>query len=159
MAKPSNLAKIVCLLDSDVVLNWLTQEEDPIGGFILWDAPHKIMRLIENGTVQGSTTLVNLMEIRFVLRRKKIPEATIKNLLTKLLSLIKVIIPDEINLLEANGLQETHSLSPFDAVILGVVCAMKDQGALFISRDKEFLKIAKNFVPSMPPEEFLKRIK
>ena len=157
MAKPNNLC---CILDSDVLLNWLTQEEDPLANIILWDAPHKIMRLIEYGSVEGHTTLINLMEIRFVLRRKKgLSERTIRELLNKLLLLVKVIIPDEINLLEAHGLQEEIPLSPVDAIILGVASSLKDRHALLITRDKELASASKGVVTVLTPENFLKTIK
>lgn len=58
------------LLDSDVLLNWLCKETTT-SGINLWEAPYKILEEAEQGKITLYTTLINLMEIRFVLRRKK----------------------------------------------------------------------------------------
>lgn len=56
---------------SDVLLNWLCKEEDSNTGDKLWKAPYKILKIVESGNLFGFTSLINLMEIVFVLRRKK----------------------------------------------------------------------------------------
>jgi predicted nucleic acid-binding protein len=152
--KPSNA---VCLLDSDVVINWLAQEEDPVTGKKLWEAAHKIIKLVEAGKIKGFMSLINLLEIRFVLRRKKsFDENRIKSDITGILKVLKVAIPDEVNLLKANNLQTDNLLSPFDAMLISVATAL--EGAVLVSRDKNLLKLASGFLPALTPEDFLARI-
>ena len=154
-----NLNNPALLLDSDVLVNWLSLEEDIVTHTKLWDGPHKIITLIEEGRVNGYSTLINIMEIRFVLRRKKkFSENKIQMALAKLAKLINITIPDEINLLKADELQiENPSLSPIDSVLLSVAMAMRD--IILISRDQELLKIASKVIPASTPEEFLAKIK
>jgi hypothetical protein len=59
------------LLDTDVLVNWLIQETETVSDKELWKAPYEIVRLIENNTVFGTISLTTLMEIRYLLRRKK----------------------------------------------------------------------------------------
>lgn len=65
------MVSISVFLDTDVLINWLAKEVDPKTGKELWKAPHKILKKIEAGELTGSTSIINLMEITFVLRRKK----------------------------------------------------------------------------------------
>lgn len=147
----------ICLLDTDVIINWLAKEENEILNEQLWKIPHKIIELIEEGKIKGYSTLINLLEIRFVLRRKKeFSEHKIKEDINKLLKLLEIIIPDEVNLLRANSLQSENPLSPFDAILVAVGLSI-DKGVL-ISRDKHLLKIASKSLPTLTPEEFLNEL-
>ena len=58
-------------LDTDVLINWLAKEIDPNTGFDLWRCPYAIIELIERREIVGHTSLTNIFEVRFVLRRKK----------------------------------------------------------------------------------------
>lgn len=147
-----------CLLDTDVIINWLAKEEDPSIHKDLWKAPHKIMKLIEANKIKGLSTLINLLEIRFVLRRKKeFGEDKIKQDIAKILQLLEIVIPDEINLLKANSLQTDNPLSPFDAILISIALSLDN--IVLISRDKQLIQIAGKFVPVFTPEEFLNELK
>ncbi|MBI4654375.1 MAG: PIN domain-containing protein [Nitrospirae bacterium] len=58
-------------LDTDVVINWLIKEAESVSGRELWKAPYAIVKLVESKTVLGMISLTTLMEIRYLLRRKK----------------------------------------------------------------------------------------
>lgn len=81
------MAKSNVFLDTDVILNWLTKEVDQNTGFKLWKCPYEIMKIVENEEIKAYTSITNLFEIRFVLRRKKkCPEVKIKNFVSTLVS-------------------------------------------------------------------------
>jgi predicted nucleic acid-binding protein len=146
------------LLDTDVIVNWLIQEVETASSKKLWEAPLKIIKLIEEKDVIGIISLTTLMEVRYLLRRKKSYAAQqVEEDISKLTTLFEVVIPDEINLLNANTLQAEHSLDPFDAIQLAVSIGLKP--IALISRDKEFIKISKQFITTFHPEEFLSTIK
>lgn len=142
-------------IDADVVVNWLIKETETASGKALWEAPYKIIQLIENSAVTGMISLTTLMEIRYLLRRKKsYTSQQVEDDISKLTSTFEIIIPDEISLLKANTLQSEHNLDPFDAVQLSAALGLMP--ITLISRDKEFMLISKQFIPSKTPEEFLK---
>ncbi|MBI4706965.1 MAG: PIN domain-containing protein [Candidatus Omnitrophica bacterium] len=141
-------------LDADVVINWLIQETETASGKPLWEAPYKIINLIENKAVTGIISITTLMEIRYLLRRKKsYTSQQVEDDISKLTSIFEVIIPDEINLLKANSLQAEHHLDPFDAIQLSLVTGLTP--VILVSRDREFIQIAKQFITALTPEEFL----
>jgi PIN domain nuclease of toxin-antitoxin system len=145
------------LLDTDAVVNWLIQETETASGRKLWEAPYEIVKLIEDKSVFGTISLTTLMEIRFLLRRKKsFTPRQIENDIAKLTSIFEVIIPDEIDLLKANTLQADHLLDPFDSIHLAMCIGI--QPVTLISRDKDFIKIANKFITASTPEAFLKNI-
>ena len=145
------------LLDTDAVVNWLVQETETASGRKLWEAPYEIVKLVEDKSVFGTISLTTLMEIRFLLRRKKpYTLSQIENDISKLTTIFEIIIPDEINLLKANTLQSEHMLDPFDAIHLALCIGMKP--ATLVSRDKDFIKIAKKFITATTPEDFFKSI-
>ncbi|MFH1776049.1 MAG: PIN domain-containing protein [Candidatus Omnitrophota bacterium] len=107
----------------------------------LWRMPFKIISFIENNALKGITALTTLLEIRYLLRRKKrYSEQQIENFINDITSILEIAIPDEISLLEANKLQSENLLDPFDAVLLGL--SIISRPSFLISRDKEFLQIA-----------------
>ena len=65
------MENISVFLDTDALINWLAKEVDPNTGEELWRAPLRILKEIEVGELSGFTSIINLMEIIFVLRRKK----------------------------------------------------------------------------------------
>ncbi|MEE8329034.1 MAG: PIN domain-containing protein [Thermodesulfovibrionia bacterium] len=145
------------LLDTDVVVNWLIQESESVSKRELWKAPYEIIRLIENKTISGIISLTTLMEIRFLLRRKKsYTKQHIEDDISRLTTIFDVIVPDEISLLKANTLQAEHPLDPFDSVHLSICIGLKP--ITLISRDKDFIKISKQFVNTLTPEKFLHSI-
>jgi predicted nucleic acid-binding protein len=141
----------IVVLDTDVIINWLAEEEN------LWKAPHSLIEFMEKGRLRANLTLLSIMEIRFVLRRKKgLKEERIKEDIAELLGLFDILVPDEISLLGANRLQNDFPFSPFDALL--VACA-STVNATLISRDKTLLQLASPFVPAATPEEFLEKVK
>ena len=145
------------LLDTDVLINWLIQETETVSDKELWRSPYEIVKLIENKKFFGIISLTTLMEIRYLLRRKKSYTAQqVEDDISKLTTLFDVIIPDEINLLKANALQSDHSLDPFDAIQLSICIGIKP--VTLVSRDKDFINISKQFINALPPEEFLNSI-
>ncbi len=141
--------------DTDVVVNWLVKETETASGKELWKAPFKIIKLVESKDFIGMISLTTLMEIRYLLRRKKsYTNQQVEDDISKLTSLFEVIIPDEINLLKANTLQAEYHLDPFDAIHLSIVTGLKP--ITLLSRDKEFIRIANKLVNALSPEEYLK---
>ena len=146
------------LLDTDVIVNWLIQETETISNKELWKAPYEIIKLIEAKDLFGIISLTTLLEIRFLLRRKKKytfhqVEADIR----KLTSILDVVIPDEITLLKANALQIDLPLDPFDAICLAI--SIGASPIVLLSRDKDFIQISKQFLGAMTPEDFLDILK
>ena len=142
------------LVDTDVLINWLIQETESVSEKELWKAPYEIVRLVEEETVSGIISLTTLMEIRYLLRRKKsCTSHQIEDDILNLTAVFDVIIPDEINLLKANMLQAGHPLDPFDALQLSICLGLNP--VTLISRDKDFIKISKQFINALTPEEFL----
>ena len=141
------------LLDTDVIINWLIQETESVSERELWKAPFEIVRLIENDSILGTISLTTLMEIRYLLRRKKSYTTEIENDLSKLITVFDVVIPDGINLLKANTLQADHPLDPFDAIQLSLCIGLKP--ITLVSRDKDFIRISRQFINALSPEEFL----
>jgi len=64
------MESIKTFLDTDVILNWLCKEATKEGE-TLSEAPYEILKKAEKEEIVLYTTLINIMEIRFVLRRKK----------------------------------------------------------------------------------------
>jgi predicted nucleic acid-binding protein len=150
MAKLSHNAVI---LDTDVITNWLIQEIETATGKELWKAPHKIVSLVEEQKIKGLTCLTSLLEIRYLLRRKKeYAEEQIEEDINKITSIFEVGIPDEISLLKANTLQAENFLDPFDTILLAYANTL--ESTCLISRDNNFLKVAKRFISATTPEEF-----
>jgi len=142
------------ILDTDVIANWLTEETEISSGKELWKAPFEIVRLIEDKKFSGFISLTTLLEIRYLLRRKKsYNDQQIENDITKITTIFDVVIPDEITLLKANSLQSLYPLDPFDAIHLSIATGL--QPVVMVSRDKEFINIAKHFISVLTPEDFI----
>lgn len=146
------------LLDTDVVVNWLVQEVETASAKELWKAPHEIVRRAEAGELRALISLTTLLEIRFLLRRKKsFSSRQVEDDLNAITSVIDVIIPDELSLLKANTLQADHPLDPFDAIHLSLCAGLEP--VILISRDNDFIKIAKKHGAALTPEEFVATLK
>lgn len=146
------------LLDTDVIVNWLIQETETISNKELWKAPYEIIKLIEAKNLFGIISLTTLLEIRFLLRRKK--KYTFHQVeadIMKLTNILDVVIPDEITLLKANALQIDLPLDPFDAVSLAI--SIVSNPIVLLSRDKDFIQISKQFLRAMTPEDFMDILK
>ena len=111
---------------------------------------------VEKKKIRGMISLTTLLEIRYLLRRKKkYTPPQIEAVVTELTSVFEIIIPDEISLLEANTLQSGHLLDPFDSILLGLSVIAKP--SVFISRDAKFLRVASDFLNACTPEKFVEK--
>ena len=145
------------LIDTDVIINWLTKETETVTRKELWKAPFEIISRIEAGRLKGFISLLTVFEIRFFLRRKKkISESQVNADVQKLTEIIEVLIPDEIELLRANKLQSEYPLDPFDAILFSLALGIPE--VILISRDREFLRFASRFVEVSSPEEIITRL-
>jgi predicted nucleic acid-binding protein len=153
------MGSIDVFLDSDVLLNWLCREVDPNSQFELWKAPYEIIKGIEEDRIKGRTSLVNLMEIRFVLRRKKKwAEEEITDTFARIqgMSELTVIVPQGKDMISAFNLQAQMKLDPFDALYLG----MSEECAHIVTRDRDFMDIANSVKRgfALSPEDFLEKV-
>ena len=95
------MGSIKAFLDTDVILNWLCKESTKEGE-ALWEAPYEILKKAEKEEIVLYTTLINIMEIRFVLRRKKRwTEREIEEVIRDLgkIDNFGIIIPEETDLI------------------------------------------------------------
>ena len=142
--------------DTDVIVNWLTKETETISGRELWTAPYKIIKHlgIGAGKREGFIPLTTVLELRYLLRRKK--RYSVKQVeedIGKITAFFEVVIPDTTDMLQASSLQSEYPLDPFDAIHLALCLSLKP--VVLISRDKEFLEISKKFISAYTPEDFL----
>ncbi len=142
-------------LDTDVIINWIAKEEDPNTDFKLWIGPYEIIKLVENGEIQAYTSIINIFEIRFVLRRKKkFEEDKIMEFVSDLYSKININVPDSIDILMANQIQEENPFDPFDSMSYVVASTIP---ANVISRDRDFIEQVRSLdMAAYTPEEFLR---
>jgi len=152
------MENIKIFLDTDVIINWLCKEKNQKSNLELWESPYEILKIIETGKITGFTSLINLMEIIFVLRRKKKwGEPIILNALKKIQSIpnMAVLVPDESDMITSYNLQSILNLDPFDSIYYGMV---KNISGYLISRDNIFIDIvnkAENREIAYVPENFL----
>lgn len=153
MARSNNLEKQI-VVDTDVCVNLLAEEVETATGKPLWVGPRELLLLVENRKVRGMLCITSLLEIRYLLRRKKqFSEEKIRWGIEKISNLLEVTIPDEFCLLRANSLQIEHPLDPFDAILLAF--CLSHPPTVLVSRDTPFLKIASRYVRAFTPEEYL----
>mgnify|MGYP000722277657 CR=1 FL=1 len=155
------MESIRIFLDTDVLINWLAREVDPNTGKKLWEHPYRILKMIESGKISGTTSLINLMEIIFVLRRKKKwkdEEIISKVGMIQEMQNFAVLIPTEADIISAYNLQTVFKLDPFDSIYHA---ASRNRVDYIITRDSEFIEIvnsAENRRFAMTPEEFLELV-
>ena len=142
--------------DTDVIVNWLTKETETISGRELWTAPYKIIKHLDIGAGkrEGFIPLTTVLELRYLLRRKK--RYSVKQVeedIGKITAFFEVVIPDTTDMLQASSLQSEYPLDPFDAIHLALCLSLKP--VVLVSRDKEFLGISKKFISAYTPEDFL----
>ena len=83
------------------------------------------------------TSLINLMEIRTVLTKKKqVERKRVEEVESKIVSGVEILIPDATDMMEANKKQSESLLYPLDALILA--CAEGKDAAL-VTFDAEIL--------------------
>ncbi len=155
------MESIKTFLDTDVILNWLCKETTKEGE-TLWEAPYEILKKAEKEEIVLYTTLINIMEIRFVLRRKKRwTKLEIEEVIRDLgeIDNFGIIIPEETDLITGFNFQASHMLDPFDAIYLSVVDKIS---GFLVSRDRDFINIVnkiKGKLTAFTPESYLETIK
>ena len=155
------MANISVFLDTDVLINWLAKEVDPNTGEELWMAPLKILKEIEAGKISGFTSIINLMEIIFVLRRKKRwKDKKIISTIGRIREIpnFSVLIPTEADMISAYSIQTVFSLDPFNSIYYSI---SKKRIDYIISRDSNFISIineAEKKAVALTPETFLKDV-
>ncbi|MEF8836157.1 MAG: type II toxin-antitoxin system VapC family toxin [Candidatus Thermoplasmatota archaeon] len=146
--------------DTDVIINWLTKEVDPNTGQKLWEAPYKIIRSVDQKKIIGYSSLFNIMEIRFVLRRKKdYDDSKINEMTDDFEERFTIQIPDNMDLLGAENLQREYPLDPFDSVYFSL--SQENEIDVILTRDKEFQEIIDESgaeIKAMEPETFLEKV-
>lgn len=144
------------ILDSDVLLNWLLQEIETQTGKELWVAPAALLELGERRQLHEVISLVSLLELRFVLRRKKkFPDAMIEHDLHQLQQIITLAVPTPEELEQAERLQGEEMLDPFDSILLAQ--ALTNHRHL-ITRDRDLLNIARRYGSASTPEEYIESL-
>lgn len=157
MERLSNNKETV-IIDVDVLVNWLCKEVETITGKELWQAPHRIISFVENDKIDGILCLTTLLELRYLLRRKKsLSELRIRSFIDDIVKDFNIGLPDEATLLRANELQTIYPLDPFDAILLAF--ALSKQPSTLISRDTFFIKVASRYLKALTPEEFVKSVR
>ena len=138
-------------LDTDVILNVLCEEEDLESGVRLWPAPKEILNLILD-EIYGSTSIINIMEIRSVLAKKKLwKKEEIFEKEAILSESLHVVIPTWTDHIYADKIQKDIFLYPIDCLILALAINEK---SILITRDRELL--SQHLFSSYNPESFLK---
>ena len=132
-------------IDSNIFLNILLKEEKD------FEPSFELLKSIEKGEYVGMTTLVNLMEILFILRKisknNKKSIDTVENLFQ--IQNLNVMIPNEFNITEAYLLQRDFGLNPNDAIFVSVA---KNNSDVFVTRDLELKKRSSKIIKCLKPE-------
>ena len=155
------MENISVFLDTDVLINWLVKEVDPNTGEELWRAPLRILKEIEIGELSGFTSIINLMEIIFVLRRKKRwKDEKIISTIGRIREIpnFSVLIPTEADMISAYSIQTAFALDPFNSIYYSISRRRIDY---IISRDSDFISIvntAEKKPVAFTPERFLKDV-
>ena len=155
------MENISVFLDTDVLINWLAKEVDPNTGEELWRAPLRILKEIEIGELSGFTSIINLMEIIFVLRRKKRwKDEKIISTIGRIREIpnFSVLIPTEADMISAYSIQTVFALDPFNSIYYSISRRRIDY---IISRDSDFISIvnsAEKRPAAFTPERFLKDV-
>lgn len=144
------------ILDSDVMLNWLLQEVETQTGKELWVAPAALLELGERRQLEEYISLVSLLELRFVLRRKKkFPDEIIEQDLRQLQQIVRLSVPTPAELEQAERLQGEEMLDPFDSILLAQALTNRRH---LVTRDRELLNVAKRYGSASTPEEYIESL-
>lgn len=134
-------------VDSNIFLNFLLKED----GF--YEGSKHLLSRIEKGGIEGTTTLINVMEILAALRkRSKIKDTEIVKDVEKICEIqnLEIIIPNEIHITQAFEIQKKSKLLPIDAIL---VSTARDFSDIFVSRDVELKRKASSFITVAEPED------
>ncbi|WP_456422731.1 PIN domain-containing protein [Thermococcus sp.] len=137
-------------LDTNVLLNVWFKEEDPKTGTKLWEAPLQVLKLVENGKIEGIVSIFTLMESAHVFKRNKLNPEKVGEIEDVG---IEVYLPNELVLIDAFSYQLNPGTDPYDSVALASALAARCD--VLITRDDDFRKKAKEQITMMTSEEFL----
>jgi predicted nucleic acid-binding protein len=152
------MAKPRIIVDTDVVINWLCREVETSSQKILWKAPLTVAKNAETGTISGNISLLSILEVRFVLRRKKrFSRNEVEKDIQDIQQIYQSIVPDEIIVLRAHQLQSREELDPFDSLLLSTALSFPE--IHLITRDSLFRSIAQSYVRTCTPEEFVEKFR
>lgn len=144
-------------LDTDVLINWLVHEKESRTAKPLWPSVEQILYAVQSKKIKGATSIISIMELRsFLSRRTKIPKTQIEIQISRINSLLNILVPNDITILLANRIQSETELTPIDSI--QVALAQENMPAMLISRDKELLRISKSYVKVATPEVFLTQL-
>jgi predicted nucleic acid-binding protein len=142
------MGKYRCLFDTDVLINWLAEEDD------LWKAPMDLIKLHEEKEIDIFISLLSFLELRFVFRRKKkIEDDVIDDMIIDMPSNFNISVPSSATLLKANELQSSHHFDPFDAILLALAETINID--VLVTRNKEFRELGQKYILIKDPEETL----
>ncbi len=133
-------------LDSNIFLNFLLKEEQLYKG-----SKHLLMK-IERGELEGVTTLINIMEVLAILRKKShMKDNELIRDVEKIgeIQNLEIIIPSEIHIAQAFEIQKKTKLLPTDSILVSIA---RDFADIFVSRDKELKTKASSFISVIEPE-------
>ncbi|HAG50453.1 MAG TPA: hypothetical protein DHU69_05125 [Deltaproteobacteria bacterium] len=134
-------------IDSNIFLNFLLKEEGS------YESSKHLLTRIEKGYMEGVTTVINIMEILAVLRKRSRAKDSqiIKDIETiGEIQNLEIIIPNEIHIAQAFEIQKKTKLLPTDAILISTA---KDFSDTFVSRDAELKQKASSFISIVKPEE------
>jgi predicted nucleic acid-binding protein len=125
-------------VDSNIFIAVLTEENERF---------EEAKRLL-NSEHEIVTSMLNLMEIRSVLsKKKKHKKSEIEDIEQDIVDMTDIIIPDSSDFLEANRIQEETLAYPMDSLIMALA---KSSDAELSSFDKELTELG-----AKTPEKFL----
>ena len=134
-------------IDSNIFLNFLLKEEQ-----FYKDSKQLLIR-IERGELEGVTTLINIMEVLAILRKKShVKDTELIRDVEKIgeIQNLEIIIPNEIHIAQAFEIQKKSKILPTDSILVSIA---KDFADVFVSRDKELKRKASSFIPVIEPDD------
>ncbi len=134
-------------IDSNIFLNFLLREE----GF--YEGATSLLTRIEKGDMEGITTLINIMKILSVLRKRSTAKDNeIVKDVEKIgeIQNLEIIIPSEIHIAQSLEIHKITKLLPTDAILISTA---RDFSDVFVSRDAELKRKASGFIAVVEPEE------
>lgn len=115
-------------VDSNVLIAVLTEEEERFSE----------ARELLNSDNHILTSILNLMEVRSVLSKKKNHDREeIEEVEKDIIEMVDIVIPDSSDFIEANKIQRESYAYPLDSLILAVA---RESGAELASFDSELLE-------------------
>ncbi|MEK7822644.1 MAG: type II toxin-antitoxin system VapC family toxin [Nitrospirota bacterium] len=133
-------------IDSNIFLNFLLKEEPSYKG------SKQLLIKIERGELEGVTTLINIMEVLAILRKKShMKDSELIRDVEKIgkIQNLEIIIPSEIHIAQAFEIQKKSKLLPTDSILVSIA---KDFADVFVSRDKELKTKTSSFISVVEPE-------